>query len=643
MGFQRNVPHAMNGSLADIHAAELVLNIYESGLSGRLRFTQNKIRRDIYFRKGDIIFAHSSLPQERFGEILTRLGKIGADEFNAVVREVAEGKRLGETLVERGYISTMDLYVGLNYQVQHILYSVFDWDFGLYEFEEEIRNVQQEIAVRVSTPDLVVRGVRNITNLTVLDRAVGDESRVPLPQGTPRLRRTDFDYQEETILSCVDGKADIQQIRSLSKLTPLEFGRAMFSLLLCGIIGFYEEERPKPSEDPRNWTLNLFEPETEITPTPTVIPASIEIPTRTQERRAIDTFSDAELRDLVIYTSEKFQTATDEEVLNLAAAFTQEDIQSSYDYLTAIFHHCYYSSDQFQDLKAVLKSIVDRLAQAHRNLIKVEHQVEIPPEILAASEVETDIINLEDDTVAAAETEEDTVAAEAEDDTVAAASDDDTQVPEPETENEITAVSNPFPEKIEINDYPMSFELPPPQSVEPAEPPLQAETKEPERIAVTPETVYSTKPVLDFPIQISPMPEPTPAAKPKPAKVQTPAASGGDLSLKELERLVSNNPSDVAFLRSFGKRLQEAGRPLEGEKQLLRALSIEPRNLENHFALADFYQVQGLKLKARNHLNIILQLDPDNEKALAVLGVTKRKSMLFQVGVKNHQDAKNRF
>ena len=134
-----------------------------------------------------IIFAHSSLPQERFGEILTRLGKIGAEEFNAVVREVAEGKRLGETLVERGYISTMDLYVGLNYQVQHILYSVFDWDFGLYEFEEEIRNVQQEIAVRVSTPDLVVRGVRNITNLTVLDRAVGDESRVPLPQGTPRL------------------------------------------------------------------------------------------------------------------------------------------------------------------------------------------------------------------------------------------------------------------------------------------------------------------------------------------------------------------------------------------------------------------------------------------------------------------------
>lgn len=626
MAFQRNVPHAMNGSLADIHAAELVLNIYESGLSGRLRFTQNKIRRDIYFRKGDIIFAHSSLPQERFGEILIRLGKIGADEFNAVVREVAEGKRLGETLVERGYISTMDLYVGLNYQVQHILYSVFDWDFGLYEFEEEIRNVQQEIAVRVSTPDLVVRGVRNITNITVLDRSVGDESRVPLHQGTPRLRRTDFDYQEETILSCVDGKSNIQQIRNLSKLTPLEFGRAMFSLLLCGIVGFYEEERHKTSEDPRNWTLNLFEPDTE--PTQTVIPKSIEIPIRTHERRPIDTFSDAELRDLVIYTSEKFQTATDEDVLNLAPGYTQEDIQGSYDYLTTIFHHCYYSSDQFQDLKAILKSIVDRLAQAHRNLNKVDQQVELPPEILATSEVETDIVDHEVETQVADQQEE-------------------TEAVAPEAETEITAVVSPFPEKIELNEYPMSFETPaPPVEVETKQPPsVKIEPKQSERTAPTPETIYVTHPEFDFPIQISPMPEPKPNPKQKPQQEKGPAAvaNAGDMTLKELERAVSTHPSDVQFLRNFGKRLQEAGRPLEGEKQLLRALSIEPRNLENHFALADFYQAQGLKLKARNHLNIILQLDPNNERALAVLGITKRKSMLYQIDPKNQQDAKNRF
>jgi hypothetical protein len=197
----------------------------------------------------------------------------------------------------------------------------------------------------------------------------------------------------------------------------------------------------------------------------------------------------------------------------------------------------------------------------------------------------------------------------------------------------------------------MSFEPPPPEMFEPPPsptmgplpaPPVKVETKQPEKIEPTPPTVYSAKPVLDFPIQISPMPETAAPPKPKVEKVEAAPTINGEMSLKELERLVSRNPSEISLLRSFGKRLQEAGRPLEGEKQLLRALSIEPRNVENHFALADFYQVQGLKLKARNHLNIILQLDPNNEKALAVLGVTKRKNMLYQVDLKNQHDVKNR-
>ncbi len=456
MAIHRNVPHAMNGSLADIHAAELVLNIYESGLSGRLRFTQNKMRRDVYFRKGDIIFAHSSLPQERLGEILIRLGKIGAEEFSAVVREVADGKRLGETLVERGYISTMDLYVGLNYQVQHILYSVFDWDFGLYEFEEEIRNVQQEIAVRVSTADLVVRGVRNITNLKVLDRAMGDdENRIVFQQRTPRLRRTDFDYQEETVLSCLDGKTSIHELRKVSKLTSLEFGRAIFGLLLSGMIGFHEEGHHEISEDPRKWSLNLFEPEVE--PAQTVLPKSIEIP----------------------------------------------------------------------------------------------------------------------------------------------------------------------PVKIEVEEYPM--QLAPTK-------PAQIKTPRPEEPFPAPAGIYSDHDALDAPIPLPVMNE-----QERRASIEY----SGEMTLKELEEASTVNPVDVDLLRNFGKKLQQAGRAREGEKQLLRALEIEPRNLENHFALADFYQAQGLKLKAFTHLNSILQLDPNNKRALSVLGVSKRKSMLYQIERENHQDGKN--
>ena len=66
---------------------------------------------------------------------------------------------------------------------------------------------------------------------------------------------------------------------------------------------------------------------------------------------------------------------------------------------------------------------------------------------------------------------------------------------------------------------------------------------------------------------------------------------------------------------------------MDAEKQLLHALEIDPRSVENHFALVDFYQAQGLKFKAFNHLNIILQLDPQNQRALDSLGLKKRKPL----------------
>ncbi len=564
--------HKMNGSLADIHAAELVLNIYESGLSGRLRFTQHKIRRDIYFRKGDIIFAHSSLSEERFGEMLIKLGKISEEEFNAVVREVAEGRRLGDALVERGYITTMDLYVGLNYQVQHILYSVFDWDYGLYEFEEDIRSVQHEISVRVSTPNLVLRGVRNISNLIVLERSLGDdESRIVLPQGTPRIQRSDFDFQEETILSCVDGVTSIYELRKKSKLAPLEFGRAMFSLLLSGMVGFTVGEHQKSPEDPRNWSLNLFDAPPEPPPTtPAVL--DIQIPTRSQEQRPLDSFTPEELRDLIDFTHLKFQVATDEEVLNLMSGCTEDEIQKSYDYLTGVFHYCYYSADLFHDLKDTLKAIVDRLAQAHRNLTQIDensHAVE-----LHSSEM------LEE------------------------AQDSFMNEPYPDVD------FSPTP--INMDDYPE------PQQMKPA-----ATVQKPEVIEPSPavESIYSGQKSVDVPKQLPP----------EIKEEKPPFPPDHEMTLKELKEALVQNPVDLDLLRQFGKKLQKAGHAKEGEQQLLRALEIEPSNVENHFALADFYQTQGLKLKAFRHLNIILQMDPNNEKALSVLGLPKRESILFKI------------
>jgi tetratricopeptide (TPR) repeat protein len=101
--------------------------------------------------------------------------------------------------------------------------------------------------------------------------------------------------------------------------------------------------------------------------------------------------------------------------------------------------------------------------------------------------------------------------------------------------------------------------------------------------------------------------------------------------ISELQERIRKDPGNSALLRRLGKRFHEAGKPHEGEKHLLKALELEPQNVENHFALAEFYNSMGLKIKAFKHLNIVLQLQPNNEHAMDLLNLKKSKKALYEI------------
>ena len=92
----------MQGDLAQIHVAEILLNLHRSVRTGILRLSQGDVRKGIYFKDGAIVFAHSNIKSERLGETLLRLGKITDEEFRVASIEVTErGRRLGRTLFEK--------------------------------------------------------------------------------------------------------------------------------------------------------------------------------------------------------------------------------------------------------------------------------------------------------------------------------------------------------------------------------------------------------------------------------------------------------------------------------------------------------------------------------------------------------------
>jgi len=349
-------------SLSEINIAELLLEIHLARQTGILRLTQGEIKKGVYFKDGAIVFAHSNLKSERLGETLLRLGKITDDEFRVASVDVVEkGKRLGKSLSEKGFLSEVEVNAGVSYQMQQIIYSVFNWDRGEYEFVERERPVFEDIMVDVSTGSVLIGGIRQITNAAVLEHVTGKEEECVVERNTGilRLPRTDLDHGEETILACMNGRSTAAKLKSLSRMGALEFGRSLYSLLLSGLVRIHkgpeqeQQVRVDIKQRPSGYATQ---------------PIHQQDSSRVSAEDDLKTVSEAEMRTMILETEAKFRDATDEEVLNVLPDCTVSEIEQAEGRLIWVFHPLLHSEVRYYDLKDQLKFISERIASAAQNL-----------------------------------------------------------------------------------------------------------------------------------------------------------------------------------------------------------------------------------------------------------------------------------
>src|SRR5207237_2191539 len=141
--------------------------------TGPLRLVRGRVAKTLYLSDGRLIFATSTDPDDRLGEMLLRKGLISYRSLEESVRAIKAGKRQGTLLVESGAIRSKDLIGGVTEQVQEIIYSVFQWEEGSFEFQEGDLPSREVIVLRMSTSDLIMEAVRRIDRWTRIRRGVG--------------------------------------------------------------------------------------------------------------------------------------------------------------------------------------------------------------------------------------------------------------------------------------------------------------------------------------------------------------------------------------------------------------------------------------------------------------------------------------
>jgi hypothetical protein len=241
----------VQGNLKDVHFPELLLMISQQKLTGVLHVAHPPIEKDVYFQDGRAVFARSSDPDERFGELLLRQGKISARQFEDSAKKIVPDVRLGTILVQEGYLKASDLYHGVIDQVQEIIYDLFEWGEGQYEFHAGDLPSKEVITLSLSTPDMILTGVNQIRKWSWIQKGVGSlttvyRKRTDWPTIVKKMSITPSIH---SLIDLLENPVSLEQILRRLKTSNFETCKLVWTFLIIGILEKVEVVEEQPTAD----------------------------------------------------------------------------------------------------------------------------------------------------------------------------------------------------------------------------------------------------------------------------------------------------------------------------------------------------------------------------------------------------------
>lgn len=228
--------------------------------SGYLAIVRARTRRILYFSQGELVMVTSDAPEDSLADLLVRRKLL----------EETEGQRLAESnpvdLVLQFH--DMDLATPASRQsllrewVSSIIVPLFSLDEGTAIFTQD-EPLDPEKRIFVSTPGLIIEGVRSISNGLILRRSLGDMKREIALAAEPRyaVDRLPLLDPERAIAESLRTPQTIEAFLRNFAGDSLTAARVVIAMMVLGVFAVQEERsgrRPAMDDDQMQKDLQLL-------------------------------------------------------------------------------------------------------------------------------------------------------------------------------------------------------------------------------------------------------------------------------------------------------------------------------------------------------------------------------------------------
>ena len=238
---------ALQGTLKDFSLADIFQLIGIQKKTGVLTLKSERETATVSFVEGNVVGADSTVRrlEDRLGTVLVKSGRLAEAQLQEALRQQrSQMKRLGTILVEGQFVDRAGLSEALQVQISQMVYRLFRWTAGSYQFSQETKvDYERDLVTPMSAESILMEGARILDEWPMIEKgirslltvwkhanveigknaskATGDEA-----AGTVTLSDA-----EREVYGLIDGKRPVQEIVDRSMQSEFETCRILYDLI----------------------------------------------------------------------------------------------------------------------------------------------------------------------------------------------------------------------------------------------------------------------------------------------------------------------------------------------------------------------------------------------------------------------------
>jgi hypothetical protein len=240
---------AIKGTLKTMSLTDLLQFVGAGRKSGTLKFDHGKITKQVYFKKGMIVGSKSNDPREYLGQVLLHYGKVDEIQLK-IARELqrTSGAKLGEVLVEQGFLAENEVLDILKTRTLDAIYDLFVWTDGEFEFYDDDPLPEDLPLIEVEPTTVIMEGIYRIDELARYQTLVpSDRSILELNAGWTSSLKLGKEFRQ--VLFFVEKRMSVAEICYHMHASAFHVYGQLYTLISEGVarvVGELPEGTPAP-------------------------------------------------------------------------------------------------------------------------------------------------------------------------------------------------------------------------------------------------------------------------------------------------------------------------------------------------------------------------------------------------------------